>query len=92
MMNSTLINRMARYFVNQPIEKVWIFGSYARLEEDSQSDFDILMIFSPETRITLFKYVNLVNELQELKGKKSIYLRMGSSSHSLFSEQSRKKY
>jgi predicted nucleotidyltransferase len=69
-MNRALINRLTNYFANQPIERAWIFGSYARSEETPQSDLDILVNFSPEARITLFKYSHIVNELQKITGKK----------------------
>jgi hypothetical protein len=47
-----------------------LFGSYARSEENRTSDIDILVDFIPGARITLFKYIHIVNDLQELTGKK----------------------
>ena len=67
-MNKTIVNRLSKYFASQPIEKAWIFGSYARSEENRQSD--ILVNFSPESKVTLFKYIHIVNDLQALTGKK----------------------
>ncbi len=69
-MNRAIINKISQYFHTQPIEKAWIFGSYARSEEDSKSDIDILVNFVPGEKITLFRYVHMVNELQTLTGKK----------------------
>jgi uncharacterized protein len=69
-MNKVLINRLSEYFASQPIEKAWIFGSYARSEENRKSDIDILVNFSPESKVTLFKYIHIVNDLQALTGKK----------------------
>ncbi len=69
-MNSALVNKISAYFSNQPIEKAWIFGSYARAEEDKQSDIDILIDFTSDARVTLFKYIHIVNDLQQLTGKK----------------------
>jgi hypothetical protein len=68
--NELIINTLANYFANQPIEKAWIFGSYARCEENTKSDIDILVNFSPDAKITLFKYIHIINELQRLTGKK----------------------
>ena len=68
-MNRAIINKISQYFHNQPIDKAWIFGSYARSEEDSKSDIDILVNFIPGEKITLFRYVHMVNELQTLTGK-----------------------
>jgi hypothetical protein len=69
-MNRAIINKISRYFDTQPIEKAWIFGSYARAEEDTKSDIDILVNFIPNEKVTLFKYVHIVNDLQALTGKK----------------------
>ena len=42
-MNRAILNKISQYFHSQPIEKAWIFGSYARSEEDAKSDIDILV-------------------------------------------------
>jgi uncharacterized protein len=69
-MDRVLINKISTYFINQPIEKAWLFGSYARSEENKNSDIDILVNFIPNTKVTLFKYVHIVNDLEALTGKK----------------------
>ena len=69
-MNKTIVNRLSKYFASQPIEKAWIFGSYARSEENKKSDIDILVNFSPKSKVTLFKYIHIVNDLQALTGKR----------------------
>lgn len=69
-MDRAIINKISRYFDTQPIEKAWIFGSYARAEEDPKSDIDILVNFIPNEKVTLFKYIHIVNDLQTLTGKK----------------------
>lgn len=69
-MNRTIVNNLSQYFATQPIEKAWIFGSYARSEEKRSSDLDILVSFSPESKVTLMKYVHIINDLQKLTGKK----------------------
>lgn len=69
-MNRSLINKISQYLHSQPIEKAWIFGSYARSEEDAKSDIDLLVNFVPGEKITLFKYIHMINDLQALTGKK----------------------
>jgi predicted nucleotidyltransferase len=69
-MTRALIKKIANYFDSQPIEKAWVFGSYARLEESRKSDIDILVNFSKESKVTLFKYVHIINDLQALTGRK----------------------
>ena len=69
-MNRSIINKISQYLHSQPIEKAWIFGSYARSEEDAKSDIDLLVNFVPGEKITLFKYIHMINDLQALTGKK----------------------
>ena len=68
-MDKKLINIISNYFIDQPIDKAWIFGSYARSEENDNSDIDILVNFSADSKISLFTYAHMVNELQQLTGK-----------------------
>jgi len=61
---------IANYFKTQPIEKAWLFGSYSRGESTRKSDVDILVQFSPNSRITLFDYAGMMVDLQELLKRK----------------------
>ncbi|TKX74455.1 DNA polymerase beta [Halorubrum sp. GN11_10-6_MGM] len=49
-----------------PISELGIFGSYARGEQQSDSDFDVLVGF--EQPVTLFDLVRLENELTDQLG------------------------
>ncbi len=69
-MDRTIVNKLSQYFSNQPVEKAWIFGSYARSEEKRSSDLDILVNFSPDSKVTLMKYVHIINDLRKLTGKR----------------------
>lgn len=68
-MDTSILNKLENFFLTQPIERAWIFGSYARSEENLNSDIDILVDFSPDSKISLFRYIHIVNELQALTGK-----------------------
>ncbi|MFN0050461.1 MAG: nucleotidyltransferase family protein [Cytophagales bacterium] len=69
-MNAIIVEKVCDYFKNQPIERAWIFGSYAREEENERSDIDILVNFEADYKMSLLKYSLIVNELQRLTGKK----------------------
>ncbi len=69
-MNNNIVNKISTYLANQPIDKAWLFGSYARTEEQDSSDIDILVNFTPGIKLTLFKYAHIVNDLELLTGKK----------------------
>ena len=58
------------YFATQPIAKAWLFGSYSRGEESPESDVDILVAFDKSAKISLFKYANIICQLEELLKQK----------------------
>lgn len=68
-MNQTLKNKISTFFNSKPIEKAWIFGSFARNKETDESDIDLLIKFSPDNKITLFYYLQLKYELEKLTGR-----------------------
>lgn len=57
-----------KYFAMQPIERAWLFGSYARGEQTEESDVDIMVDFADS--ITLFKHVGIIDDLERLLNKK----------------------
>ena len=69
-MSPKLINSLRDFFSNEPVEKAWIFGSYARGEETSESDIDILVKYSKGTCLGLFGISELIEKLEKLLGKR----------------------
>lgn len=73
-MNSLTINSIIPtiqgYFATQPIAKAWLFGSYSRGEEKAGSDVDILVAFDKDAKISLFKYANIICQLEALLKQK----------------------
>ena len=45
MSSNVMIKTISDYFKTQPVLKAWLFGSYARGEENADSDIDILVTF-----------------------------------------------
>ena len=70
MSNQVITQQIVEYFKTQPVVKAWIFGSYARGEEDAQSDVDLLIQFDHSTPIGLFTYARMPRELEERLGRK----------------------
>jgi len=68
-MNQNITNKIVSYFQTQPVDKAWVFGSFARNEETENSDIDILISFSYDSKITLFRYIHMVNDLKDITGK-----------------------
>lgn len=62
----SLIPRIQAYFKQQPIEKVWLFGSCSRGEERSDSDIDLLVSFDKSANVTLMTMGGMYMDLKEL--------------------------
>ena len=69
-MNSNTINSIIPaiqgFLATQPISKAWLFGSYSRGEETRGSDVDIMVSFEKGAKISLFKYANIICQLESL--------------------------
>ena len=65
-----LIDNIKKYLNNIPVEKAWIFGSFARNEESIDSDIDILIRFPKSHKIDLFEYVGIQQDLEDITGRK----------------------
>ena len=61
-----MIPRMQRFFATQPVNRAYLFGSYSRGEETSDSDIDIMVDLDKSRPIGLFQYVNMKLDLQDL--------------------------
>ena len=69
-MNTAIVDKLKTFFPTYPIEKAWIFGSYARGEETKKSDLDILVRFNENANISLFDYVRIMDRIEKLLHKK----------------------
>lgn len=67
---SAMVDDIRRYFVNQPVTKAWLFGSYSRGEETADSDVDILITLDESAHVGLFKLSGMYLDLQDLLKKK----------------------
>lgn len=68
-MSEQMIQTIRDYFTTQPIEKAWIFGSYARGEEHKDSDVDLLVTLDSNANVDLLQYVHIINELKRMLNK-----------------------
>jgi predicted nucleotidyltransferase len=66
----SIIDKLKTALPLYPIEKAWIFGSYARGEETRKSDIDILVRLDKNAPISLFDYIRIMQDLQDLLHKK----------------------
>lgn len=63
-MNQALVKTIQEYFKSKPVDKAWIFGSFARGEEHAASDVDILIQLVPGTKMG-FAYFGMICDLED---------------------------
>lgn len=50
-----IFNSIKSYFTNKPVEKVWVFGSFARNTTVSKdSDIDLMVVFKKPNKVSYF--------------------------------------
>ena len=69
-MTQRYLKKLQDFFSKQPIEKAWIFGSFARGDESPESDVDILVRYTPGTVLGLLGICELIEKLEELLGRR----------------------
>ncbi len=69
-MKQSIVKKLQTFFPAYPVEKAWIFGSYARGEETRKSDVDIMVKFQENSGVSLFDFVRILNKLQETLHRK----------------------
>ena len=62
------ISIISNYLKDKPVGKAYLFGSYARGEQDTMSDFDLLVEL--EEHVGLYQFVAIQLGLESLLGKK----------------------
>ena len=65
MNTQTMQKAIADYFKTQPVQKAWLFGSFARGEETPLSDVDLLVEYD-SGGISLLKHAAMICELEKI--------------------------
>ena len=63
-----MIQKIAEYFKTQPVEKAWLFGSFARGEERPDSDVDILVSLDRSKPVGI-RFFGMWGDLERLLSK-----------------------
>ncbi len=64
------IHKIVTYIQSQPILRAWLFGSYSRGEETSNSDIDILVDYDKSKPLSLLKICGMITDLEDILGKR----------------------
>ena len=66
MSTDVMTQKIAVYFKTQPVLKAWLFGSYSRGEERSDSDVDILFVPDMSQKFSLFTLGGMYMDLKDI--------------------------
>ena len=70
-MREEMIHTICEYLATQPIEKAWLFGSFARGDEREDSDVDLLVdIDQTNASVGLLQFCHIMNELSDRLGRR----------------------
>ena len=64
-----LMAKVQKYLSTIPVERAWIFGSFARGEETAESDLDILVDYQNGSGLSLLDVVRFKSELENRTGR-----------------------
>ena len=67
-MNHSIATIIADYFATKPVVRAYVFGSFARGENNPDSDLDILVTFDRTAKVSLFDHVSMTYDLEDLLG------------------------
>ena len=65
----SLISKVQKYLSTIPVERAWVFGSFARGEETAESDLDILVDYQNGSGLSLLDVVRFKSELEKRTGR-----------------------
>lgn len=64
-----MLPKVRACFAQHPVERVWLFGSFARGEERADSDVDFLVEYSKVDGLSLLTTARLYRSLKETLGR-----------------------
>ncbi|MBQ9236610.1 MAG: nucleotidyltransferase domain-containing protein [Prevotella sp.] len=65
-----MTDTIADYLKTQPVNRAWLFGSFARGEETPDSDIDILVEYDKDAKITLLTISHMMGEMEKNTGRR----------------------
>lgn len=64
-----MFSRVQRYLPQTPIVRAWVFGSFARGEENAESDLDLLVDYDKDANLSLLTIIGYKLDLEKLIGR-----------------------
>jgi len=81
----TILNTIKTYFEKEVnVSKAWLFGSYARGDDDYKSDIDLMIEVPEDSKFSLFDLVEIQYQLEKLTLKKvDVVMKDGVKPHTM---------
>lgn len=73
-----IVHTIQEFFRKEPVERAWLFGSFSRMEENADSDIDILVDLDSSAHMGLLAFAGMGNQLQNSLGRKVDLVASGS--------------
>lgn len=68
-MSEETINKIRKFFKDKPVIKAYLFGSYARNQQDEKSDIDILVELDYSKKVGI-EFIEMQLDLEKLLNNK----------------------
>lgn len=68
-MSEETINKIRKFFKDKPVIKAYLFGSYARNQQDEKSDIDILVELDYSKKVGI-EFIDMQLDLEKLLNNK----------------------
>lgn len=69
-MNLSTVDSLKEFLKTQPVQKVWVFGSFSRGEERPDSDIDLLVQYDRVNhKVGLFTIISIQQQLEQIMGR-----------------------
>ena len=59
-----LMERVRAVLASEPVNRAWLFGSYARVQENAESDIDLLVEMAPNN-LTILGFLKIQTRLEK---------------------------
>ncbi|MBO4434242.1 MAG: nucleotidyltransferase domain-containing protein [Bacteroidales bacterium] len=64
-----MMSKVQKYLSTIPVDKAWVFGSFARGEETSRSDLDLLVDYTAGSNLSLLDVIRFKQQLESIIGR-----------------------
>lgn len=72
-----MMAKVQKYLATIPVEKAWVFGSFARGEETPSSDLDLLVDYRVGEQLSLLDVIRYRNQLESIIGREVDWVEKG---------------